>query len=81
MRLLPRMDDTASLRSGSSALTAGSAGTKRKKTGEPKFYAVRQGHTPGIYHTWVDCLKQVTGFKGATCQLMLTRQYETNPIG
>jgi len=61
------MDDTASMKSGSPALTTGLAGTKRKKTGEPKFYAVRQGHTAGIYHTWDDCLKQVTGFKGATC--------------
>ena len=62
------MDETASVRSSSQALTAGSAGTKRKKTGEPKFYAVRVGHAPGIYHTWHECLEQVTGFKGAICK-------------
>ncbi|HEY4543157.1 MAG TPA: ribonuclease H family protein [Tissierellaceae bacterium] len=30
-----------------------------------KYYAVRKGKTPGIYFTWDDCKKQVTGFKGA----------------
>lgn len=27
-----------------------------------KFYAVRVGRKPGIYHTWADCLNQVRGF-------------------
>ena len=30
-----------------------------------KFYAVRAGRTPGIYKTWDDCKRQVTGCKGA----------------
>ena len=30
-----------------------------------KYYAVRVGKTPGIYLTWEECSKQVTGFKGA----------------
>ena len=30
-----------------------------------KFYAVRQGRQYGIFHTWSDCQKQVTGYKGA----------------
>ncbi|PGH13771.1 hypothetical protein AJ79_03470 [Helicocarpus griseus UAMH5409] len=44
------------------------AGAKRKRTTEPKFYAVKFGFQPGIYHTWNDCLTQVTGFKGAVFQ-------------
>ncbi|TKA64464.1 hypothetical protein B0A49_07084 [Cryomyces minteri] len=43
-----------------------SAGTKRKRPSESKFYAVRIGYTPAIYHSWADCLKQVRGFKNAT---------------
>ncbi len=30
-----------------------------------KFYAVRKGRIPGIYKTWGECQKQITGFKGA----------------
>ena len=30
-----------------------------------KYYAVRQGHVPGVYTTWADCEKQVKGFGGA----------------
>ncbi|KIW28807.1 uncharacterized protein PV07_04677 [Cladophialophora immunda] len=41
------------------------AGVKRKRTAERKFYAVRQGKTPGIYDTWTECLGQVKGHKGA----------------
>jgi hypothetical protein len=41
--------------------------TKRKRGGESKFYAVREGRNPGIYHTWDDCLEQVKGHKGAVC--------------
>ncbi|BBM97327.1 hypothetical protein MPTK1_1g04850 [Marchantia polymorpha subsp. ruderalis] len=29
-----------------------------------KYYAVKSGHVPGIYDTWEDCKRQVTGFKG-----------------
>ena len=31
----------------------------------PKFYAVRVGITPGIYHTWAECEPQIFGVKGA----------------
>nr|POE53406.1 ribonuclease h [Quercus suber] len=44
------------------------AGEKRKretKPSEPKFYAVRIGKTPGVYHSWPDCLGQVRGFPKA----------------
>ncbi|KAK5108182.1 hypothetical protein LTR62_008713 [Meristemomyces frigidus] len=40
--------------------------TKRKREMLPKFYAVRIGKAPGIYHTWADCLDQVRGFPKAT---------------
>lgn len=30
-----------------------------------KFYAVKQGKTPGIYNSWADCKAQVEGFSGA----------------
>ncbi len=30
-----------------------------------KFYSVRKGRLPGIYTTWNDCKKQVSGFSGA----------------
>ena len=29
------------------------------------FYAVRFGRIPGIYTSWNECKKQVSGFKGA----------------
>ena len=43
------------------------AGTKRKREskGGMKFYAVRIGKEPGIYHTWAECLDQVKGFPKA----------------
>ncbi|EER28830.1 hypothetical protein D8B26_000883 [Coccidioides posadasii str. Silveira] len=48
------------------------AGTKRKRGTETKFYAVKSGFKPGIYHSWNDCLAQVKGFKGAVFQSFLT---------
>ncbi|CAF9940908.1 MAG: hypothetical protein ALECFALPRED_008899 [Alectoria fallacina] len=59
------MDDTASFKSASPAGTWASNGTKRKRSTDPKFYAVRVGYQPGVYHTWTDCLEQVKGFKKA----------------
>ena len=44
------------------------AGTKRKRSSEPKFYVVRTGFNPGIYNTWKECLKEVTGYKKAECK-------------
>lgn len=37
------------------------SGVRRKQ----RFYAVRNGRTPGLYFTWADCSREVTGFKGA----------------
>ncbi|KAM5447530.1 putative ribonuclease H [Microsporum canis] len=50
------------------------AGTKRKRNGEPKFYAVKIGFQPGIYNHWSECLAQVTGFKGAVFQSFPSRE-------
>lgn len=30
-----------------------------------KIYAVRKGRKPGVYHTWIECQKQINGFSGA----------------
>ena len=30
-----------------------------------KYYAVRKGRQPGIYHTWDECSAQVNGYAGA----------------
>jgi len=62
------MDDTMSVKSGSPAGTTASNGTKRKRGNEVKYYAVRVGYQPGVYHTWADCLEQVKGFKRGTCE-------------
>ncbi|MCJ1430622.1 hypothetical protein MMC29_008540 [Sticta canariensis] len=59
------MDDTISVKSASPTGTTASSGTKRKRNTE-KFYAVRVGYHPGVYHSWADCLEQVKGFKKAT---------------
>ncbi|KAL8747542.1 MAG: hypothetical protein Q9190_000581 [Brigantiaea leucoxantha] len=65
------MSEVASQKSVSLAGTTLSNGTKRKRTAEPKFYAVRVGYQPGIYHTWADCLEQVKGFKKALCKKLM----------
>lgn len=62
------MDDTVSVKSTSQAGTSASNGTKRKRSTDPKFYAVRVGYQPGVYQTWRDCLEQVKGFKKSICK-------------
>ena len=62
------MDDMISIKSASQAGTSASNGTKRKRSTDAKFYAVRVGYQPGVYHTWRDCLEQVKGFKKAMCE-------------
>lgn len=47
-------------------------GGSRIRSG-PKFYAVRTGAKPGVYHTYDDCLAQVKGFKKAVCKCHLKR--------
>ncbi|RDI87485.1 hypothetical protein Vi05172_g2261 [Venturia inaequalis] len=38
---------------------------KRKRGNDLKFYAVKAGKVPEIYHSWADCIDQVKGFPGA----------------
>ncbi|KAL1955643.1 hypothetical protein VTO42DRAFT_8376 [Malbranchea cinnamomea] len=47
---------------------AAGAGVKRRRTMEPKYYAVKSGFKPGVYYRWDDCLEQVKGYKGAVFQ-------------
>lgn len=42
---------------------------KRKLPDQSKFYAVRAGHETGVFISWKDCEKNITGFKGANCEL------------
>lgn len=60
--------DAVSTKSHSPSGTASSAGSKRKRDADPKLYAVRTGHKPGVYFSWSDCLAQVKGFRNATCE-------------
>ena len=39
-----------------------------------KFYAVRSGRETGIFESWEECQKQVTGFSGAEFKSFTTRQ-------
>ncbi len=41
---------------------------------KPKFYVVWHGRKPGIYPTWEECSKQVTGFNGAEYKSFESRQ-------
>jgi hypothetical protein len=46
------------------SVTSNTSSGKRKRAG-PKFYAVREGRIPGIYHSWEDCKAQTDGVKAA----------------
>ncbi len=39
---------------------------------EKKFYGVRNGRRPGIYTTWEDCRREVSGYPGAEFKGFLT---------
>lgn len=39
-----------------------------------KYYAVRKGHTTGIFLTWDACKKAVDGYKGAEFKSFLTKE-------
>ena len=36
-----------------------------------KFYAVKNGKTPGIFETWDECKKSVDGYSGAALKLKM----------
>lgn len=44
------------------------AGVRRRPSSNMKFYAVKVGRSPGIYHSWNECVPQVKQFKGAVCK-------------
>lgn len=46
-----------------------------------KFYAVKKGLTPGIYHTWADCQKQTNGVSGAVFKSFSTHQAADQFLG
>lgn len=46
-----------------------------------KYYAVKKGYTPGIYETWDECKKQVTGFSGAAYKSFSTYEEANAYIG
>ncbi len=53
-------------------LSMSSAGKKRKlgdadEEKGKKWYAVKAGHTPGVYESYKECQRMTTGFKGANC--------------
>ncbi|KIR02147.1 Ribonuclease HI-related protein [Lachnospiraceae bacterium TWA4] len=39
-----------------------------------KYYAVKKGKKPGIYHSWDDCKAQVHGFPGAIYKSFKTKE-------
>jgi len=41
---------------------------KRKGSSQVKFYAVKAGHTPGVYLSWKECEQHISGFRGAVCE-------------
>ena len=38
-----------------------------------KFYAVKNGKTPGIFETWDECKKSVDGYSGAVFKSFKTK--------
>lgn len=39
-----------------------------------KYYAVKQGRTPGLYYTWDECKAQVDGYSGAVYKSFPTKE-------
>lgn len=48
--------------------TPSSSARKRSANGQVKYYAVRAGHTPGVFTNYADVQRSTTGFKGAICK-------------
>ncbi len=47
---------------------------RESKMGKKKFYAVRSGRNIGIFDTWKECQRQVTGFPGAEFKSFGTKE-------
>lgn len=53
---------------GSQALASSIIPQKRKGSPQVKFYAVKVGHIPGVYLSWKECERNISGFRGAACE-------------
>ncbi|MEG1617077.1 MAG: ribonuclease H family protein [Bacteroidales bacterium] len=42
-----------------------------------KYYVVWEGHSPGIYDTWEECKRQITGYQGAKYKSFPTKELAT----
>jgi ribonuclease HI len=51
---------------GEKSASTTSSNVKRKR-GTVGYYAVKLGHTPGIYYSWDDAKEQTLGFKNPIC--------------
>lgn len=45
---------------------------KRKGGAQLKFYAVKAGHIPGVYLSWKECEQNISGFRGAACEYVIS---------
>lgn len=64
LRAAGPIDDVKSEKSAKTATSS----LKRKRGNDLKFYAVKVGKAPAIYHSWADCIDQVKGVTGAICR-------------
>lgn len=46
-----------------------------------KFYAVKKGRKVGVFNTWAECQKQVTGYKGAIFKSFPTKEEAQKFVG
>ena len=65
--------DQVDAMAGPTSVASNTSSGKRKRS-SPKFYAVKVGRTPGIYHSWEDCKAQTEGIKSQcmfpTCHVL-----------
>lgn len=45
-----------------------------EKPQKKQYYIVKRGWTPGVYTSWVDCQKQVSGYQGALFKGFVTKE-------
>lgn len=53
---------------------------KRKSSLQLKFYAVKVGHNPGVYLSWKECERNISGFKGAVCEYSYNGQMTSTKV-
>jgi ribonuclease HI len=71
--MMARKDQTESINPSTNQALASSSTVpqKRKSSPQVKFYAVRAGHTPGVYLSWKECEQNISGFRGAACEYVI----------